>query len=60
MANAQCRQSSRLCPPDHIWNNWNNGCLKLCSHPDFKNCGDAFPAYFNLNILCSIKKSYME
>jgi hypothetical protein len=53
MANAQRRGSSPLCPPNHIWN---NGCLKLCSHPDFKNCGDVFPAIFNPNF-CALSRT---
>lgn len=32
------------CPANHIWN---NGCVKLCTHPDFYNCGNVFPALYN-------------
>lgn len=26
---------------------WNGGCLKLCTHPDFNNCPNVFPALWN-------------
>ena len=32
LTKAQAQKNTPKCPPNYIWN---NGCLKLCTHPDF-------------------------
>ena len=45
--------SPPACPNNHVWN---NGCVKLCTHPDFNRCGDVFPALFNPSF-CALERS---
>ena len=42
-----------MCPSNHIWN---NGCVKLCTHPDFNSCGTFFPALYNPSF-CALDRS---
>lgn len=42
-----------LCPVNHIWN---NGCVKLCTHPDFNQCGNVFPGLYNPSY-CALLRS---
>jgi hypothetical protein len=50
---AQYGKGSPMCPANHIWN---TGCVKLCTHPDFKDCGEVFPAIYNPRF-CALSKS---
>lgn len=45
--------TSPACPVNHIWN---TGCVKLCTHPDFRSCGDVFPALYNPSF-CALERS---
>ena len=36
--------TTSMCSTNYVWN---NGCVKLCTHPDFSRCGDVFPALYN-------------
>lgn len=45
--------SSPVCPSNHIWN---NGCVKMCTHPDFSKCGQVVPITSNPNY-CSLSRS---